>query len=197
MPDPARPLRRAPRPDPPVVCPGFGFDRWGFACSCFWGNVQVTCLRCFRRYGGGLPSRQTVLLAPRSARPCPATPPFAPTRPARGMFGFWTRQVIFPLSRVHMDVQDSCPGYPGGLQGQLAFEPPDRSAFSCAPPPCRASRRPEPTVVCSGLYLTDISRTSLPSRRVSKNKERRRSTGQQPGTKSSSRPADELLINCR
>ena len=27
MPDPAWPLRRAPRPDPPVVCPGFGFDR--------------------------------------------------------------------------------------------------------------------------------------------------------------------------
>ena len=24
----APPPRRAPRPDPPVVCPGFGFDRW-------------------------------------------------------------------------------------------------------------------------------------------------------------------------
>ena len=27
LPDPARPFRRAPRPDPPVVCPGFGFDK--------------------------------------------------------------------------------------------------------------------------------------------------------------------------
>ena len=29
MPDPARPLSRALRPDPPVVCPGFGFDSTG------------------------------------------------------------------------------------------------------------------------------------------------------------------------
>ena len=28
MPDPAWRLRRAPRPDPPVVCPGFGVDRF-------------------------------------------------------------------------------------------------------------------------------------------------------------------------
>ena len=27
LPGPAPPLRRAPRPDPPVVCPGFGFDK--------------------------------------------------------------------------------------------------------------------------------------------------------------------------
>ena len=27
LPDPALPPRRAPRPDPPVVCPGFGIDR--------------------------------------------------------------------------------------------------------------------------------------------------------------------------
>ena len=27
LPDPARPFRRAPRPDPPMVCQGFGFDR--------------------------------------------------------------------------------------------------------------------------------------------------------------------------
>ena len=26
---PAPPPRRAPRPDPPVVCPGFGLDRYG------------------------------------------------------------------------------------------------------------------------------------------------------------------------
>ena len=28
LPDPAPPPRRAPRPDPPVVCPGFGFDSY-------------------------------------------------------------------------------------------------------------------------------------------------------------------------
>ena len=27
LPDPAPPPRRAPRPDPPVVCPGFGLDK--------------------------------------------------------------------------------------------------------------------------------------------------------------------------
>ena len=30
LPDPAPPPRRAPRPDSPVVCPGFGLDRWFF-----------------------------------------------------------------------------------------------------------------------------------------------------------------------
>ena len=29
LPDPVLPLRRAPRLDPPVVCPGFGLDRFG------------------------------------------------------------------------------------------------------------------------------------------------------------------------
>ena len=30
LPEPAPPPRRAPRRDPPVVCPGFGLDRYGF-----------------------------------------------------------------------------------------------------------------------------------------------------------------------
>ena len=33
LPDAARPLRRARRPDPPVVCTGFGFDRCFFRCE--------------------------------------------------------------------------------------------------------------------------------------------------------------------
>ena len=40
---------------------------------------------------------QKVLLVPRPARPRPAAPPSAPTRPARGMSGFWARQVGFRL----------------------------------------------------------------------------------------------------
>ena len=30
LPDPAGPLRLAPRRDPPVVCPGFGLDRCSY-----------------------------------------------------------------------------------------------------------------------------------------------------------------------
>ena len=38
---------------------------------------------------------RTILLANSLARPRPATPPCAPTGHARGMSGFWTRQVVF------------------------------------------------------------------------------------------------------
>ena len=110
LPDPARPLRRALRPDPPVVCPGFGFDSFGvqnhkcihtydFACACFWENIQGTCPRCFGGYEGRLSSGRTVLLAPRPTRPRPGVPPCASNRPARGMSGFWIRQVVF--SNMH------------------------------------------------------------------------------------------------
>ena len=85
LPDPTSPPRRAPRHDPPVVCPGFGFDKWS--------DVQATCLRCFGGYEGGLSPRRTVLLAPSPARPRPVTLPCTTTRPARGMCGFWTRQI--------------------------------------------------------------------------------------------------------
>ena len=38
LPDPARPPRRMPRPDPPVVCPGFGPDKCSNTRSiCFCG----------------------------------------------------------------------------------------------------------------------------------------------------------------
>ena len=68
---------------------------WDFACSCFRGNVQATCLRCFGGCGEGLFPRRTVLLANSPARPRPATPPCAPTRLVRGVSGFWIRQVHF------------------------------------------------------------------------------------------------------
>ena len=68
---------------------------WDFACSCFLGDVQTGCLRCFGGYEGGLSPRRTVLLASSPARPSLANPPCAPTRFASGMSGFWTRQVMF------------------------------------------------------------------------------------------------------
>ena len=42
---------------------------------------------------GRLSPGRTVLSASRAARPCPTVPPCAPTRPTRGMSGFWIRQV--------------------------------------------------------------------------------------------------------
>ena len=46
LPDSAQPLRRAPRPDSPVVCSGFRFDRsmpWTVVSGTFdpWANVSV------------------------------------------------------------------------------------------------------------------------------------------------------------
>ena len=62
-----------------------------FACSCFRGDVQATCLRCFRECRTELFPRR---LANSPARPRQATPPCASTRPARGMSGFRIRQVL-------------------------------------------------------------------------------------------------------
>ena len=57
-------------------------------------SVQQTCLRCLGGYVGRLSPWRTVLSASRPAQPRTAAPPCAPTRPARGMSGSWTRQVI-------------------------------------------------------------------------------------------------------
>ena len=105
--------KSASRPaDKPVITAGqplilfFRRFTWDFACSCFWRDVEATFLRCLGRYDGPLFPWRTVLLAPNLARPCPAAPPGAPTRPARGMSGFWIRQVyirirlfVFPKGR--------------------------------------------------------------------------------------------------
>ena len=65
----------------------------GFACSCFWRDVQEICLRCIRGYEGRLSPGRTVLSASRPARPRPAAPPCAPPRPACCMSGVLNRQV--------------------------------------------------------------------------------------------------------
>ena len=54
-------------------------------------------LRCFGECEEGLFPRRTVLLANSAARTRPTTSPCAPTRPASGMAGFWTRQVWTPV----------------------------------------------------------------------------------------------------
>ena len=59
LPEPAPPLRRAPRPDPPVVCSGFGIDRFASR-TCLFGLWFRRCvifqvrrrLRSITRFSG-------------------------------------------------------------------------------------------------------------------------------------------------
>ena len=97
LPDLAPPPRRALRPDPPVVCPGFGLDglhmnslvrasEASFMTIVFnaWGEKRVACSLGDRNVG--VPSGP--------ARPSPPTALCAaPPRPARGMSDVWRRQL--------------------------------------------------------------------------------------------------------
>ena len=83
---PTPPGRSAGRPDPTrpwyvrVLDSTGGFDR--FACSCFWGDDQATCLRCLRGYEGLLSLVEQFCLDP--VLPDPAPPSAVrpgPTRP--------------------------------------------------------------------------------------------------------------------
>ena len=67
---------------------------YDFACSCFWGEVQAMCPRCLGGCEGRSSSGRTVLSASSPDRPHPAASLCAPTRLARGMFGFWIRQIL-------------------------------------------------------------------------------------------------------
>ena len=83
LPGPAPPPRRAPRPDPPVVCPGFGFDR--LDCSCFRRYVQDSFLDSLEgeregKLRAGSTQRRPVLLCPAPPR-CPAVRRSDPTGP--------------------------------------------------------------------------------------------------------------------
>ena len=86
-----------------------------FACPCFWRDVQGTTLRCFGGCEGRVSLGQTILSASCPARPRPAVPMCAPTRPARGMSGFWTRQV-FHTRRL----SNPKPGHTTGASGRSA-----------------------------------------------------------------------------
>ena len=114
---------------------------------------------------------RSVLSVSRTAQPRPAAPPCAPTRPARGMSGFWTRQVyigfpLFVLPEIH----------PGGhssivwrVRGAVS---PGRTvpSASCAarPRPAPSSRRAlpraDPPGGCTGFGIDkwrDVKKTCL------------------------------------
>ena len=83
----------------------------GFRLFVLLEDAQATCLRCFRGNEEGLSPGRKVLLASSPARPRPATPPCVSTRPARGMSGFWNRQVLpHDVGELHADVLDSAVG---------------------------------------------------------------------------------------
>ena len=100
---------------------------------------------------------------------CPASPRLAvhraprrpdPTRPARCVSGFWTRQVYigFPVFVLVGVFQDNCLLCPGRHKGHLFPGQTDPSAPRpalprSAPPPRRAPRRTVPPVVCPGFGL--------------------------------------------
>ena len=103
LPDPAPPLRRAHRPDAPVVFSVFGFDRFtlGFLFVCASEDRSRLCVLDTlegNRQGcplAGSSRRHSVLPSP---APLAAPPCAAPTRPARSVSGFWIRQVIMGRS---------------------------------------------------------------------------------------------------
>ena len=93
-----------------------------------------------------------ILLAPNLARPFPAAPPGAPTRPACGMSGFWIQQVGLHRISVVCACEESFSTiafYPregkrcGGLLGASTRRRPVPPGP--APPCCPAVRRPDPT----------------------------------------------------
>ena len=121
--------------------------KWDFVCSCFWGDVQETFLRCFGGCEGGLSPRRSVLFASNHARPRPATPLCAPTRIARGMSGFWTRQVPSPstppIECLHILVDSKARTYHGRVgsgrrtAGQRGGAEPGRTGRRPIGPPRR------------------------------------------------------------
>ena len=69
---------------------------WDFPCSCFRRVVQDSCLQCPGWNGGRLLLARTDLSASHPAGLAPPRRPAVrrPTQPARGVSGFWVRQII-------------------------------------------------------------------------------------------------------
>ena len=98
LPDPAPPPRRAPRPDPPVACPGFELYNKLHTISFVRASEESFRTIVFDALGG----RGTVAAwanRPVGVRSCPLPPRTAallwaaPNRSARVMTVFWIRQV--------------------------------------------------------------------------------------------------------
>ena len=106
--------------------------------------------------------RRTGLLAPNPARHRPAVPPGAPTRPARGMSGFWIRQVRIRLFVLPKSRSEQCSRFAGGQKGgfypgriDLTASRPNQPRP--APPPRRAPPRPDRPVICPGFGFDRLS----------------------------------------
>ena len=84
-------------------CPSVGF-KYGLDCSCLRRDVLDSCLRYPGGHEGHMSPGRAEMSTSLPARPCAAPP-----RPARGMSGFWTRQVgshRFPGCALHNSFQD-------------------------------------------------------------------------------------------
>ena len=89
QPRPAPPPRRAPpRPDRPVVCPGFKFEIYELYCSLSRRDVHDSCLGYSGGHEGQISPGRVGPSTSLPDRPC-ASPP----RIARAMSGFGTRHV--------------------------------------------------------------------------------------------------------
>ena len=103
------------------------------------------------------------MLAPNLARPLPAASPGAPTRPARGMSGFWIQQVYIGFRLfVHLgkrsgdvstvlleSARKDC-----SLGEQFCW----RTLLPDSAPPLRRAPRRDPPVVCSGFGIDRLMR---------------------------------------
>ena len=132
-----------PRPATPPCAPtrparcmsGFWIRQvtYGFACLCFWRDVEASFFRCLGKYGDLLFTGRIVLLAPNLDRLRLAVPPGAPTRPARSTSGFWVRQVgldSFFLGHVpgHA-LHEKCLQRQKGVVPQVGSEKKERFSF--------------------------------------------------------------------
>ena len=129
--------------DEPVVNRGFCFSIALKRVSLVRASGKTFRRRVFDALEGAreacLPGEQ-LLLASNPARPRPAIPPCALTRPARVMSVFWTRQSYdFACSCFWGDIQATSHRCLEGYEGRLL---PGRTVLPDPAPPLRAPTRP-------------------------------------------------------